>query len=97
MDGPDVMQETKLKAVIGVGGVIIGLAHGGGSPHDIITRLGFMFREDGVKVIVFGHTHCPMGEERDGIFFFNPGDGRKTVGILEIKEGVLFDSRIIEL
>ncbi len=48
-------------------------------------------RATGPDIVVFGHTHLTHAEEREGIFFFNPGPAghrregtRLAVGILEI-------------
>jgi putative phosphoesterase len=30
-------------------------------------------RTDGVRVVVFGHSHKPLVEERNGVLFVNPG------------------------
>ena len=55
-----------------------------------------------VDVIVFGHSHQPINERRDGILMFNPGSpvaGRggegNTYGILELGESV--GSRILHV
>jgi uncharacterized protein len=97
MDSYVVMKETREKVVIPAMGRVIGLAHGGGSPVDIIQRLENQFRNDNVDVIVFGHTHSPTREKRGKILFFNPGDGRKTVGIIEIFETGGIETQIIDL
>jgi len=76
-----------------VEGVKIGLAHGSGAPKGIIERLKVLFNGE-VQGIVFGHTHCPMAEEIDGIYFFNPGAAVDRVfsvinsyGILTVDNG----------
>ena len=44
---------------------------------------------DGARVILFGHTHQIVNEDRDGILFLNPGEscgwvtGKATVAVLE--------------
>jgi putative phosphoesterase len=83
--------------VFQVNGVSIGLCHGTGSYHDIIPRLKELFKNDGVKIIMYGHTHTPTMEEIEGILFFNPGDGKKTVGLMEIDEDGQYKARIFEL
>jgi len=56
----------------------------------------------GVHVIVSGHTHKPLIEERNGVLFVNPGSsGRRSmhpasVGEL-IVEGSKVSARIVEL
>ena len=60
-------------------------------------------RAAGVSCVVFGHTHIPTAEEKDGVLFFNPGSASRpkwgrapTVGMLEIEGGRL-KAEIIEL
>jgi hypothetical protein len=55
-----------------------------------------------VDCLVYGHTHRPANEVRDGILFFNPGSAtdkrfasRNTIGILEVGEKI--NGKIIEL
>jgi len=58
---------------------------------------------DDVDVVVFGHTHVPLTEERDGVLYLNPGSashGRslheQTVAVVEdAADGV--EVRFIEL
>jgi putative phosphoesterase len=40
--------------------------------HDV-SRLDIDPKADGVAAVVYGHTHRPHNELRDGILFFNPG------------------------
>ncbi|MCD4783813.1 MAG: YfcE family phosphodiesterase [Candidatus Eremiobacteraeota bacterium] len=97
MDNSMVRAKTGEKIVLDKNGCRIGLAHGGGSPYTIIARLENMFRNDNVDIIVFGHTHSPLEEQVGDIFFFNPGDGRKTAGFLEIEEDGNFKTRIVRI
>ncbi len=44
----------------------------------------------GAEVLLFGHTHIPFMEERDGILMMNPGSLRnpqREYGIIEIENG----------
>jgi len=97
MDNFEVQSNTTIKRVIELNGLRIGLAHGGGSPVDIISRLKKMFGDDNVNIIVFGHTHKPMIDQVGDIFFFNPGDGRRTIGLIELSDEGGFKSKIINL
>ncbi len=83
-------------------GMKIGLIHGWGPPHGIKERIREKLPSD-VRVIVFGHTHHPEMEEKDGIFFFNPGSATdkvytlyNSVGLLTIDSGKV-EGEIIEL
>ena len=82
------------KRIVDAGGVKIGLYHGTGGPNGIAERVLAHFGEDDVRVIVFGHSHCPMIEERGGILLVNPGSASNSrfgpypsVGLLEIEDG----------
>jgi len=45
------------------------------------------------RICLYGHTHVPLAEERDGIYIMNPGSlglphgSRPTCGIIEINDG----------
>jgi len=71
----------------------IGLIHGWGGPRGIEERIAREF--EGVNCIVFGHTHTPARQEREAVFFFNPGafgggwgPGSKSVGVLDLTDTV---------
>jgi putative phosphoesterase len=36
-------------------------------------RLGLDPAEEGLRVVVFGHSHRPLSERREGVLWFNPG------------------------
>ncbi len=40
--------------------------------HDV-SRLDFDPKADGLAAVVYGHTHRPHNELRDGVLYFNPG------------------------
>lgn len=93
-DNYDVRRETEFKRIIKAGNLTIGLAHGGGSPIDIVERLRGIFKDDNVNIVVFGHTHSSFQKTVNGIFFFNPGYGRTSVGFIEILNGELISTDI---
>lgn len=100
MDGLEVREALPEKTVVEAVKFKIGLIHGFGPPWGLVDRVKKEFR--GVDVIVFGHTHEPMNERKDGVLFFNPGtptDRRfshlLSVGMLEV-EGTI-KAKIIEL
>lgn len=76
-----------------VGGKKIGIAHGSGGPWGIEDRVRRLFDE--VDIIIYGHSHVARNERNRGTFFFNPGQGRRSFGILTIEEDV--KGEIIEL
>ena len=80
--------------VIECEGVRIGLVHGDGAPVGMVARLGQLFKDQNVQVVVFGHSHEPYNEMLGGILFFNPGSPTDKVrapylsyGVLELKDG----------
>ncbi|KKX55513.1 MULTISPECIES: metallophosphoesterase family protein [Brevibacillus] len=69
----------------------IGVVHGDGKGKTTPQRAVDTFSGQTVDLIIFGHSHIPLWEERNGILLFNPGsptDKRKqplyTYGIVEI-------------
>ena len=57
-------------------------------------RLRARFPE--ADAVVFGHSHIPLHEERDGFQIFNPGSPtdrrrqpRHTMGVAEVADGVV--------
>ena len=103
MDRLDVCAELPPKTIVEADGFRIGLTHGYGPPDDLLDYVRKQFDGDKVDAIVFGHSHHPMNETRDGILYFNPGtptDRRfshdLSIGILDI-DGSKIKGRIIEL
>jgi uncharacterized protein len=87
-DGPEIQAELPFKRTIQADHLKIGILHGW---RRDLAYLGDLAREFiDVQVVVFGHSHIPAAEQRDGVFFFNPGSASlpratpATVGILEI-------------
>lgn len=61
-------------------------------------RLLYKGKEEGVDLILFGHTHRPLLEKQDDILIMNPGStslprffSDKTFGIIEIGEDIEAD------
>lgn len=102
MDPREVRKRLPEKDVIQVGKYRIGLMHGYGHPANLIDLLSSTFANDGVDVIVFGHSHVPFNEKREGVLYFNPGSATDKVfspynsyGIMEINDEI--KARIIKL
>jgi putative phosphoesterase len=81
------------KKIIDVGHCRIGLIHGDGEKGTTLERAVKAFEKDGVNCIVFGHSHIPFNEYRNGILCFNPGsptDKRRqehySFGLIHIEE-----------
>lgn len=71
MDYPAVKAVLPEQRVVEVEGKLIGLTHGWGPPLGIERRV--LSRFSGVDVVVFGHTHAALVEERRGVLLVNPG------------------------
>ena len=52
-------------------GVTIGMVHDAGAATGRLARLRRRFPD--ADAVVFGHSHLPLHEERDGFAIFNPG------------------------
>ena len=91
MDDGAVRKELPEKTIVEIQGFKIGITHGFGAPEGMVEKVQSKFLEK-VDMILFGHTHIPHSEEKEGILFYNPGslsinmDRRElTYAILEIK------------
>lgn len=91
MDNSAVCSKLPNKDIIKIGELSVGLIHGWGPPFGLIELVKRQFK--GVEVIVFGHSHHPLIQEKDGILFFNPGSPTDKIfapynsyGILEIED-----------
>lgn len=93
MDERALRESLPEKLIVDAGPFKIGLMHGFGPPVGLIERIGGEFKD--VDAIVFGHSHSPVNEVRDGVLFFNPGSPTDRIfarynsyGILEIKDHI---------
>jgi len=90
------------RRIIEIGGYRIGLIHGWGPPDGVAAKVFDVFRGDRLDCLVFGHSHLPCCERREGVLLFNPGsptDRRQapwhSVGLLEL--GTTLEGRIINI
>jgi uncharacterized protein len=74
----DVPQTARLQA----GGLTLHVLHD-------LAELDIAPRAAGVDVVVVGHSHKPMAEERDGVLFVNPGSAGPRRFNLPISAGEL--------
>ena len=102
MDTQEVKKELREKEIIPVGKYRIGLMHGSGNSAKLMDLLTEAFKHDKVDVIIFGHSHCPVNEKRNGILYFNPGSAMDKVfaaynsyGILEVNDEI--KAKIVKL
>lgn len=86
MDSVAVKEILPEKDVFVIGDKRVGLVHGWGAPMGIEERVRGLF--DAVDIIIFGHSHWSKCEKIGDIFFFNPGPGFRSFGILTIEDDV---------
>ncbi len=75
LDPGDVRQELPAREILELEGKKIAIAHPayGGPPWGLEEKL--LRESPGVDIILFGHTHEPLNAYRNGVLFFNPGQG----------------------
>jgi len=72
VDSPELASRLPAERVVELpGGVRIGMAHDAGPRAGRLERLRLRFPD--ADAVVFGHSHMPLQEERDGFRIFNPG------------------------
>ena len=83
------LPETRL---VDAAGARIAIVHDAGPSRGRLERMRLRFPE--AQAVVFGHSHIPLHEERDGFQIFNPGsptDRRRqpkhTMGVARIDGG----------
>jgi putative phosphoesterase len=86
MDSDEIKQLLPERELLEIEGKKIGIIHGWGSPYSIDDRVGSAFSE--VDIIIYGHSHYPQNETKNGVLFFNPGPARSSFGILTISAEV---------
>ncbi len=103
MDPPLLQERLGRRKLILMGPVSIGLIHGDGIRGSTPRRVLEAFASVKPDLVVFGHSHFPLYEQREGITLFNPGsstDPRRasvpSCGLLTIK-GASIRGKIIFL
>ena len=56
-----------------IGGLNFFMVHNLTAPHRILPANESAMNTAKAEIVVFGHTHTPLAEERDGRIFINPG------------------------
>jgi uncharacterized protein len=101
VDSAELQARLPLTRIVQVEGVRIAMVHDAGPAAGRLARLRRRFPE--ADAVVFGHSHLPLHEERDGFVIFNPGSPTErrraphhTMGIATVQGGsVAFE--LIEL
>jgi len=95
MDNDTVREQLPQKQIIKLEKINLGLIHGGGSPHNLISYVNkeFSRRFDEIDIFIFGHSHYPLDKEINGKIYFNPGSSTdkilapyRSYGILDIND-----------
>jgi hypothetical protein len=102
MDPYEVRKKIPEKEIIEILNYRIGVMHGYGHPNKLIDLLTKEFKDCGVNIIIFGHSHSALNETKNGILYFNAGSPTDTIfspsnsyGIIEI--GNKIEARIIKI
>ena len=91
IEDDEVVRKLPVKREIVVGFCRIGVVHILGDSHnrEKVARQEF----PNVRVVVYGHSHIPWNEERNGLLLFNPGSAtdrrrqeRCSIGLLQIDD-----------
>ncbi len=90
LDAPDARLPEALE--FGFDGVDVAMIHDSGPRRGRRNRMRRRFPE--ARVVVFGHSHIPFLEDRDGLLLLNPGsptdkrrEPRPTFGLLRAERG----------
>ena len=92
MDSVELKNSLPEKYIFEVNGRKIGLTHGfhgSGTPWGIAERVRKQF--DSVDIIIFGHSHESYSDYIGGVLMINPGQARRSYGILNIEDSVQVD------
>lgn len=83
-----------LEARLDLGGVTVCMRHIQSPPGRLTAREVAVIAGTGAGILVFGHTHQPLCEERGGVWFINPGSAGQprsgfpaSLGYLWLGEG----------
>ena len=94
VDSPQLADSLPEEVSVELEGVVVSMLHDAGPAKGRLARMHDRFPES--DVVLFGHSHMPLHEERDGFQIFNPGSPTErrrapahTMGIAEISNGAI--------
>ena len=103
MDSPELRGKLPESLVIEAEGKMIGIVHGSGPTSRIVHAVGEIFDKK-IDIVIFGHSHTPLNENRGNVLFFNPGSATDKVfapyrsyGIIEISKHGEVKAEIIKV
>jgi len=80
MDELALKKELPLKEIITCGHVKIGVTHGHiGDSREALKNACACFKDDKMDVVIFGHSHLAMSEQKGQTLYFNPGSPNDVV------------------
>lgn len=87
-----------------ISGMNFFLVHNLTAPHRIIPANESAINSSNAEIIVFGHTHTPLAEERGGRIFINPGSlgkvgltGRRSFAVIETGDSGSVEVQIYDI
>jgi putative phosphoesterase len=90
VDAPELRARLPEARLVEAAGVRIALVHDAGPARGRLERMRLRFPD--AEAVVFGHSHIPLHEERDGFQIFNPGSPtdrrrqpRHTMGVARVR------------
>jgi uncharacterized protein len=102
VDSPELQARLPAVRVVEAGGARIAMIHDAGPSAGRLARMRRRFPE--ADAVVFGHSHLPLHEERDGFTIFNPGSPTErrraphhTMGTATVTGGaVAFELHVVD-
>jgi len=93
-DPEEICRSFRRRKILPMAGLRIGMIHGDGTRKTTLERAVDAFADDGVDVILFGHSHNPYCKLHGDVWLVNPGsptDKRRnqsySYAVLEIVNG----------
>lgn len=92
VEDAEIVRALPIKRQISIGGCLIGMVHilGDRATRRVTARREF----PDAQVVIFGHSHIPFVEDRDGLLLLNPGSAtdprgqpHPTIALLTITNG----------
>ncbi|HEX9039036.1 MAG TPA: metallophosphoesterase family protein [Ktedonobacterales bacterium] len=93
VEDAEIVRALPITRQVAIGGCLIGLVHilGDRATRAAAARRAF----PDARVVVFGHSHVPFAEDRDGLLLLNPGSATDrraqphcTIALLTIRDGI---------
>jgi uncharacterized protein len=102
MDSPELRRRLPGERLVELSGASLGVVHDAGPAAGRFERLRRRF--PGADAAVFGHSHFPLHESRDGFQIFNPGSPterrrapRHSMGLARVERGeIAFEHVFVE-